>query len=189
MTIKNDKWIRFMAQKDAMIAPFEPYQVRKNGVISYGTSSFGYDMRIGNQFKVFTLNNNHQVLNPKLIHTSQYVTVDVGDKSFHIPPQSYALGYSIEHFKIPDDVVVVVIGKSTYARAGLIVNVTPGEPGWQGQWTIELFNCTPFYLEVFPNEGIAQCLFYQGERPEITYADKHGKYMNQKGITLPKVEQ
>jgi dCTP deaminase len=116
-----------MVRKESMIAPFEPYQVRKDGVISYGTSSFGYDMRIGSQFKVFTLNNNHQVLNPKLIHTSQYVSVDVGDKSFHIPPQSYALGYSIEHFRIPEDVVVLVIGKSTYARAGLIVNVTPGQ--------------------------------------------------------------
>jgi dCTP deaminase len=188
MCIKNDEWIRKMAIEQSMITPFEPYQVREKGVISYGTSSFGYDMRIGTTFKVFALNNTHDTLNPKNIHESQFITMEYGNRPIYIPPRSYVLGYSVETFHVPDDVLVLVIGKSTYARAGLIVNVTPGEPGWKGQWTIELFNGTPYHMQVFPNEGIAQCVFYQGETPEITYANKNGKYMNQTGITLPKVE-
>jgi dCTP deaminase len=188
MSVKNDAWIRQMAVEQNMISPFEPYQVRKKGVISYGTSSFGYDMRIGNEFKIFTPKSNKPI-NPKRINSEIFNNVVVEDSSpVTIPAFSYALGFSVETFSIPDDVIVLVIGKSTYARAGLIVNVTPGEPGWKGQWTIELLNATPLPMYVFPNEGIAQCVFFQGERPEITYADKIGKYMNQIKITLPKVE-
>ena len=188
MSVMNDKWIRQMANEYGMISPFEPYQVRKKGVISYGTSSFGYDMRIGNEFKVFTPNGNKPI-NPKRISSVVFNNIKTYDnESVIIPAFSYALGFSVETFNIPNDVIVIVIGKSTYARAGLIVNVTPGEPGWKGQWTIEMLNATPLPMCVFPNEGIAQCVFFKGERPETSYADKLGKYMNQTKITLPKVE-
>jgi dCTP deaminase len=162
--------------------------VRENGVISYGTSSFGYDMRIGTKFKIF-----RQTIG-KLIRPKQ-----IDEKIFHshnlfegqtlmLPPYSYALGHSVETFNIPDNILVIVIGKSTYARSGLLVNVTPGEPGWSGQWTIEIANATPLPIEIYPNEGIAQCVFLEGELPQVTYASKGGKYQNQTDITLPLVE-
>jgi dCTP deaminase len=177
-----------MSTNHQMISPFEPYQVRENGVISYGTSSFGYDMRIGSKFKIFRQTIG-KLIRPKKIDQSVFHTTTVSDgQTIMLPPNSYVLGYSVETFRIPDNILVLVIGKSTYARAGLIVNVTPGEPGWQGQWTIEIANATPLPIEIYPNEGIAQCVFYEGERPEVTYMDKNGKYQNQTGITLPLVE-
>lgn len=189
MTIKNDAWIRKMARKYNMISPFVDNQVRDGGVISYGTSSFGYDMRIGSQFKIFRQTIG-KMIRPKHIDESIFQTFDVSEgHTLVLPPNSYALGYSVETFNIPDDILVLVIGKSTYARSGLIVNVTPGEPGWIGQWTIEIANATPLPIEVYPNEGIAQCIFFSGKRPKITYAEKTGKYQNQKMITLPKIEQ
>lgn len=188
MCIKNDAWIRKMSSEHQMISPFEPYQVRENGVISYGTSSFGYDMRIGSTFKIFRQTIG-KLIRPKNIDRSVFHTTTVsGGQTIMLPPNSYVLGYSVETFKVPDNILVLVIGKSTYARAGLIVNVTPGEPGWQGQWTVEIANATPLPIEIYPNEGIAQCIFYEGERPEVTYMDKNGKYQNQTGITLPLVE-
>jgi len=188
MCIKNDAWIRKMSIEHGMISPFEPYQVRENGVISYGTSSFGYDMRIGDKFKIFRQTIG-KMIRPKKIDQSIFHTTTVSSgQTILLPPNSYVLGFSVETFKIPDNILVLVIGKSTYARAGLIVNVTPGEPGWEGQWTIEIANATPLPIEIYPNEGIAQCVFYEGERPEVTYMEKNGKYQNQTGITMPLVE-
>ncbi len=188
MSVKNDAWIRKMVRRHEMITPFVDKQVRENGVISYGVSSFGYDMRIGPNFKIFRQTIG-KMIRPKKIDESILHTYNVPDnQTLVLPPNSYALGYSIETFRIPEDILVLVIGKSTYARSGLIVNVTPGEPGWVGQWTIEIANATPLPIEVYPNEGIAQCVFFSGKRPDISYADKFGKYQNQKLITLPIVE-
>lgn len=188
MSIKNDAWIRAMAEQKEMITPFVPHQVRERGVISYGVTSFGYDMRIGNTFKRYQVQPN-KTINPKRIDQSIFHTTQVSPGfSYQIPPYSYVLGYSIEYFRIPENILVLVIGKSTYARAGLIVNVTPGEPGWEGQWTIELSNPTPLPIEIFPHEGIAQCVFFEGDAPVETYASKNGKYMGQTGITMPLVE-
>jgi dCTP deaminase len=188
MCIKNDAWIRHMSAEHNMITPFEPYQVRENGVISYGTSSFGYDMRIGSTFKVFRQTMG-KMIRPKNIDRSIFHTTTVMDgQTLMIPPYSYVLGHSVETFNIPENILVIVIGKSTYARSGIIVNVTPGEPGWSGQWTIEIANATPLPVEIYPNEGIAQCVFFEGQKPELSYSDKNGKYQHQSGITLPLVE-
>ena len=188
MSIKNDEWIRRMATEKGLILDFVPYQVRDGGVISYGTSSFGYDMRIGSTFKVFRQTIG-KMIRPKNIDRTVFHTTTVSEgQTMMIPPYSYVLGHSIETFNIPDNILVIVIGKSTYARSGIIVNVTPGEPGWSGQWTIEIANATPLPVEIYPNEGIAQCVFFEGVKPEISYADKKGKYQHQTGITLPLVE-
>jgi len=188
MSVKNDAWIRKMAAEREMISPFVPHQVRDNGVISYGVTSFGYDMRIAKSFKQY-VSHPTAVINPKRMNPSIFKSTIVKEGDvYQIPPYSYVLGHSVEYFRIPENILVLVIGKSTYARAGLIVNVTPGEPGWIGQWTIELSNPTPLPIEIYPNEGIAQCVFFEGDVPEETYASKKGKYMMQEGITLPSVE-
>ncbi|MCX7793211.1 MAG: dCTP deaminase [Thermodesulfovibrionales bacterium] len=179
----NDRWIREMAKK-GMIEPFSPEQVRE-GVISYGISSYGYDMRIADEFKIFT-NINATVVDPKNFDSRSLVDFK-GDVCI-IPPNSFVLGYSVEYFRIPRDVIVICLGKSTYARCGLVVNVTPLEPEWEGHVTIEISNTTPLPAKIYANEGIAQLIFLKGiEVCEVSYADKTGKYQSQKGITLPKV--
>ena len=183
--ILADWQIQQYAEEEGMIDPFVAEQVRGD-VISYGLSSFGYDMRIANDFRIFTPNAWNSVVDPKKIDERamlQYRTPD----HILIPPNSYALGRSVEYFRIPRKVLCIVLGKSTYARSGLIVNVTPLEPGWEGHVTIEISNATPLPAKVYANEGIAQVLFLQGEDPLISYADKQGKYQGQTGITLPKL--
>jgi dCTP deaminase len=184
MSIKNDRWIRRMAEEEGMIQPFEPRQV-KEGNISYGLSSFGYDIRVAPEFKVFT-NVHHVVVDPKNFDARSFV--DVHARECIIPPNSFALARTEEYFRIPRDVLVVCLGKSTYARCGIIVNVTPLEPTWTGFLTLEISNTTPLPAKIYAGEGIAQLLFFQGdEEPEIAYADRKGKYMNQQGVTLPKL--
>lgn len=181
--VKNDRWIREMAQK-GMIEPFNKKQVRK-GVISYGVSSYGYDMRIGDEFKIFT-NINNTVVDPKNFDPKSFVDYR-GDVCI-IPPNSFVLASSLEYFRIPRDVLVICLGKSTYARCGLVVNVTPLEPEWEGHVTIEISNTTPLPAKIYANEGIAQLLFLQAaEICEVSYKDKSGKYQAQKGITLPRM--
>lgn len=181
--VKNDRWIREMAQK-GMIEPFNKKQVRK-GVISYGVSSYGYDMRVADEFKIFT-NINNTVVDPKRFDAKSFCDFK-GDVCI-IPPNSFALASSVEYFRIPRDVIVICLGKSTYARCGIVVNVTPLEPEWEGHVTIEISNTTPLPAKIYANEGIAQLLFIQAaEICEISYKDKSGKYQAQKGITLPKM--
>lgn len=181
--VKNDRWIKEMAQK-GMIEPFNKKQVRK-GVISYGVSSYGYDMRIGDEFKIFT-NINNTVVDPKNFDPKSFVDYK-GDVCI-IPPNSFVLASSLEYFRIPRDVLVICLGKSTYARCGLVVNVTPLEPEWEGHVTIEISNTTPLPAKIYANEGIAQLLFLQAaEICEVSYKDKSGKYQAQKGITLPRM--
>jgi len=184
MTILSDKWIKKMSNNHNMISPFEEKQIRGNK-ISFGLSSFGYDARVSNEFKVFT-NVNSEVIDPKNFKNSNFITRN-GNECV-IPPNSFALASTMEYFKIPDDVMVICLGKSTYARCGIIVNVTPLEPGWEGYVTLELSNTTPLPAKIYANEGVAQFIFLKGsEKPEVTYADRNGKYMKQKGVTLPKV--
>ncbi len=183
MSIKNDKWIIKQA-KGGMIEPFAGRQVRK-GVISYGVSSYGYDMRISDEFKIFT-NVNSSVVDPKQFSPKNYIDYK-GDICI-IPPNSFALARSVEYFRIPRKVLTVCLGKSTYARCGIIVNVTPFEPEWEGYVTIEVSNTTPLPAKIYANEGIAQVLFFEAdEECLVSYADKKGKYQNQKGIVLPKL--
>jgi dCTP deaminase len=182
--IKSDRWIRQMALEHRMIEPFEDRQVR-TGVISYGVSSYGYDIRVGDQFKVFT-NINSTVIDPKNFDPRSFVDVK-GDVCI-VPPNSFALAHTIEYFRIPRDILTVCLGKSTYARCGIIVNVTPFEPEWEGTVTLEISNTTPLPAKIYANEGIAQVLFFQGDEPcEVSYADKKGKYLKQRGVTLPKI--
>ena len=184
MTILSDKWIKKMSNNHNMISPFEEKQIRGNK-ISFGLSSFGYDARVSNEFKVFT-NVNSEVVDPKNFKNSNFITRN-GNECV-IPPNSFALASTMEYFKIPDDVMVICLGKSTYARCGIIVNVTPLEPGWEGYVTLEFSNTTPLPAKIYANEGVAQFIFLKGnEKPNITYADRNGKYMKQKGVTLPKV--
>lgn len=181
--VKSDRWIREMAKK-GMIEPFDSKQVRK-GVISYGVSSYGYDMRIGDEFKIFT-NINNTVVDPKRFDPKSFVDFK-GDVCI-IPPNSFALASSVEYFRIPRDVLVICLGKSTYARCGIVVNVTPLEPEWEGHVTIEISNTTPLPAKIYANEGIAQLIFLQAsEVCETSYKDKAGKYQAQKGITLPRL--
>ena len=183
-SIKSDKWIKKMAIEYAMIEPFEDRQVRA-GVISYGLSSYGYDIRVADEFKVFT-NINSTVVDPKNFDERSFV--DVKAEVCIIPPNSFALAKTIEYFRIPRDVLTVCVGKSTYARCGLIVNVTPFEPEWEGYVTLEISNTTPLPAKVYANEGISQVLFFQGDEPcEVSYADKKGKYQKQQGLTLPRL--
>jgi dCTP deaminase len=183
-SIKADKWIRRMALEHRMIDPFEDRQVRA-GVISYGLSSYGYDIRVADEFKVFT-NINSTVVDPKNFDARSFV--DVRADVCIIPPNSFALAKTVEYFRIPRDVLTVCVGKSTYARCGLIVNVTPFEPEWEGFVTLEISNTTPLPAKVYANEGIAQVLFFQSDEVcEVSYADKKGKYQNQQGLTLPKL--
>ncbi|MCL4428693.1 MAG: dCTP deaminase [Deltaproteobacteria bacterium] len=180
--IKNDIWIEKMAE-GGMIRPFENSQVR-DGVISYGVSSFGYDLRISNEFKIFT-NINNTVVDPKNFDPKSFVDL-VSDVCI-VPPNSFALGRSVEYFKIPRNVVTICLGKSTYARCGIVVNVTPFEPEWEGYVTLEISNTTPLPAKIYANEGIAQVLFFEGEEPRTSYKDKKGKYQSQVGITLPRL--
>ena len=183
--ILPDNAIRDLAVEHDMIDPFVDDQVR-DGVISYGLSSFGYDMRIAGEFRVFTPNIYNSVVDPKKIDERAMVEYDVDDHIL-IPPNSYVLGRSVEYFKMPTNLLAVVLGKSTYARSGIIVNVTPLEPGWEGHVTIEIGNATTLPAKVYANEGIAQVVFLKGDAPDVSYADKQGKYQNQRGITLPKM--
>ncbi len=184
MAIKSDGWIKRMVEKHQMIEPFEAGQVR-DGCISYGLSSYGYDIRVAPEFKVFT-NVHNIVVDPKAFDDRSFV--DVNAAECIIPPNSFALARTVEYFKIPRDTLVVCVGKSTYARCGIIVNVTPLEPTWEGHLTLEISNTTPLPAKIYGSEGIAQLLFFQGdELPEITYADRKGKYMGQEGVTLPRL--
>ena len=167
-----------------MIDPFIDGQ-KRDDVISYGLSSFGYDMRIAGEFRVFTPNIWNSVVDPKAIDERAMVEYETDDHIL-IPPNSYVLGRSVEYFKMPDNILGIVLGKSTYARSGIIVNVTPLEPGWEGYVTIEIGNATPLPAKVYAHEGIAQVVFFEGEAPDVSYADKEGKYQHQTGITLPK---
>ena len=179
-----DHQIRDLAQKQGMIEPFVEKQ-KKDGVISYGLSSFGYDSRCAPDFKIFT-NIDNAMVDPKDFSDESFVdrTTDI----CIIPPNSFALTHSVEYFRIPEDVLVICLGKSTYARCGLIVNVTPLEPGWEGHVTLEISNTTPLPAKVYANEGIAQFLFFKGSSAcETSYADRAGKYMGQRGVTLPKL--
>jgi dCTP deaminase len=173
-----------MALEHAMIEPFVERQAR-TGVVSYGVSSYGYDIRVADEFKVFT-NIFNTVVDPKNFDPRSFVDIK-GDVCI-IPPNSFALARTIEYFRIPRDVLTVCLGKSTYARCGIIVNVTPFEPEWEGHVTIEISNTTPLPAKIYANEGIAQVLFFQGdEPPAVSYKDKQGKYQAQRGVTLPKI--
>ncbi len=184
MSIKADTWIREMAIKHKMIEPFAEKQVSK-GVISFGLSSYGYDIRITNEFKIFT-NINTAIVDPKEFDTKSFVDFK-GDVCI-IPPNSFALGRSVEYFKIPRKIMTICVGKSTYARCGIITNVTPLEPEWEGFITLEVSNTTPLPARIYANEGIAQILFFESdEMCEISYGDRKGKYQGQQGITIPKV--
>ena len=184
MAIKSDRWIRKMALEHDMISPFNEKQVRE-GVISYGLSSFGYDLRVADEFKIFT-NVNSSIVDPKRFDNKSFV--DVQTDCCIVPPNSFALARSVEYFKIPRDVLTICVGKSTYARCGVIVNVTPFEPEWEGFVTLEISNTTPLPAKIYSNEGLCQILFFQSDEPcETSYKDKKGKYQGQKGIVLPKL--
>jgi dCTP deaminase len=183
--VMSDKWIKKMAKEYGMIEPFEENLVRK-GVISYGLSSYGYDFRIADEFKIFT-NVASTIVDPKNFDERSFVSVK-GNYCI-IPPNSFVLGRSVEYFRIPRDVIGICLGKSTYARCGIIVNVTPLEPGWEGFLTVEISNTTPLPAKIYAWEGIAQVIFVKGnEECEISYKDRKGKYMYQPGIVIPKVE-
>ena len=180
----NDAWIRRMALDHGMIEPYEDRQVR-DGVISYGVSSYGYDMRVAREFKIFT-NVLSSIVDPKDFDPRSFVEFE-GDACI-VPPNSFALARSVEYFRIPRDILTICVGKSTYARCGIITNVTPFEPEWEGFVTLEISNTTPLPAKIYANEGIAQVLFLQGNAPpDVSYRDKRGKYQAQVGITLPKL--
>jgi dCTP deaminase len=184
MSIKSDRWIREMSQKHGMIEPFVDSQVRA-GVVSFGLSSYGYDIRVADEFKVFT-NINTTVIDPKSFDPRSFV--DIKADVCIVPPNSFALARTIEYFRIPRDVLTICLGKSTYARCGIIVNVTPFEPEWEGFVTLEISNTTPLPAKIYANEGLAQVLFFQSDEPcERSYADKKGKYQGQQGVTLPRI--
>lgn len=184
MGLKSDTWIRKMALEQGMIEPFVDGQVRE-GVISYGLSSYGYDIRVTDEFKIFT-NVHSVVVDPKHFNPSSFVDFK-GDVCV-IPPNSFVLSRTVEYFRIPRDVLTICIGKSSYARCGLIVNVTPFEPEWHGYVTLEISNTTPLPARIYANEGIAQVLFFEGDEPcEVSYADRKGKYQGQQTIVLPRI--
>ena len=187
MSIKADKWIRKMALEKKMIEPFEGGQVRAvdgRRIVSYGTSSYGYDVRCAREFKIFT-NINSTIIDPKNFDPKNFVDFD-GEVCI-IPPNSFALARTVEYFRIPRNVMVVCLGKSTYARCGIIVNVTPLEPEWEGHVTLEFSNTTPLPARIYANEGVAQFLFFESDEVcETSYRDRGGKYQGQKGVTLPR---
>lgn len=184
MSIKADRWIRRLALEHGMIEPFVENQVR-DGVISYGLSSYGYDMRIANEFKVFT-NIYNTLVDPKNFDSRSFV--DIQEDHCDIPPNSFALARSVEFFRIPENVLCIVLGKSTYARTGIILNCTPLEPGWRGYITLEISNTTPLPARIYANEGIGQVLFFESdEQCEVSYVDKKGKYLDQTGVVLPRI--
>ena len=184
MSIRPDHWIRRMCKEHGMIEPYEEKQVRE-GVISYGLSSYGYDIRVADEFKIFT-NVMSTVVDPKNIDPASMV--DFKGEVCIVPPNSFALARTVEYFRIPRNVLTITMGKSTYARCGIITNVTPFEPEWEGYVTLEISNTTPLPARIYANEGIAQVLFFKGEEPpEVSYRDKAGKYQGQIGVTLPKL--
>jgi dCTP deaminase len=188
MSIKSDKWIRRMAAGHGMIEPFEAGQVREvsgRKIVSYGTSSYGYDVRCSDEFKVFT-NVYSTVVDPKNFDDKSFV--DLKGEVCIIPPNSFALARTVERFRIPRNVLVICLGKSSYARCGIVVNVTPLEPEWEGYVTLEFSNTTPLPAKIYANEGVAQMLFFESDEVcETSYRDRGGKYQDQKGVTLPKV--
>ena len=184
MSVKPDHWIKKMATEHKMIEPFVDGQVRE-GVISYGVSAYGYDIRVSNEFKVFT-NIYNSVVDPKNFDDKSFV--EINDDICMIPPNSFALARTVEYFRIPRSVITLCVGKSTYARCGIIVNVTPFEPEWEGYVTLEISNTTPLPAKIYANEGIAQVLFFESDEIcDVSYADKKGKYQKQVGITTPKL--
>jgi dCTP deaminase len=188
MSIKSDKWIRRMAEQHGMIEPFEPGQIRQNAagqkIVSYGTSSYGYDIRCAPEFKVFT-NIHSTVVDPKNFDENSFV--DINKDVCVIPPNSFALARTVEYFRIPRNVLTICLGKSTYARCGIIVNVTPFEPEWEGYVTLEFSNTTPLPAKIYAGEGCAQVLFFESDEVcETSYKDRGGKYQGQVGVTLPK---
>ncbi|UXY13646.1 dCTP deaminase [Chitiniphilus purpureus] len=190
MSIKSDRWIRRMVEQQRMIEPFVPGQVKEvDGarIVSYGTSSYGYDIRCADEFKVFT-NLNSTIVDPKNFDENSFV--DVSGKGYCIiPPNSFALARTVEYFRIPRNVLTVCLGKSTYARCGIIVNVTPFEPEWEGYVTLEFSNTTPLPAKIYANEGVAQVLFFEADADDVcetSYRDRGGKYQGQVGVTLPK---
>lgn len=186
MSFQADRWIREKAEAEGMIEPFVDTQVRyvnERKVISYGLSSYGYDLRVAREFKVFT-NLHNSIVDPKAFQSAAFI--DIEADVCIVPPNSFALARSVEYFRIPRNVIAICIGKSTYARCGIIVNVTPFEPEWEGYVTLEISNTTPLPAKIYANEGLAQVLFYEAsEVCEVSYADRKGKYMHQTGITLP----
>ena len=188
MSIKSDKWIRRMSEEHGMIEPFEPTQIKEaNGqkIISYGTSSYGYDIRCANEFKIFT-NINSTIVDPKNFDPKNFVTVE--DDCCIIPPNSFALARTVEYFRIPRDVLVICLGKSTYARLGIIVNTTPAEASWEGHLTLEFSNSSGADCRIYANEGICQLLFFEGDPCDTTYKDRAGKYQHQpERVTLARV--
>lgn len=184
MSVKPDHWITKMAKEHKMIEPFIEEQVR-DGSISYGVSAYGYDIRVSNEFKVFT-NIYNSVVDPKNFDDKSFV--EINDDICMIPPNSFALARTVEYFRIPRSVITLCVGKSTYARCGIIVNVTPFEPEWEGYVTLEISNTTPLPAKIYANEGIAQVLFFESDEIcDVSYADKKGKYQKQVGITPPKL--
>jgi len=184
MAIKSDKWIRRQATENKMIEPFSEKQVRE-GVISYGLSSYGYDLRVSDEFKIFT-NVNSAIIDPKNFDERSFVSVQA--PSIIVPPNSFALARSVEYFRIPRDVLTICVGKSTYARCGIIVNVTPFEPEWEGFVTLEISNTTPLPAKIYANEGLCQVIFFESDDDcEVSYKDKKGKYQSQGGIVLPRL--
>lgn len=189
MTLLCDAQIRDLAQNDGMISPFVDHQVRADEIhdriISYGLSSYGYDARVADEFKIFT-NVNNDIVDPKNLPETAFV--DRQADICIIPPNSFVLARTVEHFRVPRDVLVICLSKSTYARCGLIVNVTPLESEWNGYVTLEISNTTPLPAKIYANEGVCQFLFLKGDRPcEVSYADRRGKYLGQSGIVLPRV--
>ena len=184
MAIKSDKWIKRMSSENDMIAPFTDEQI-KSGTISYGVSSYGYDIRVADEYKIFT-NVNNSIIDPKNFDAKSFVDFK-GDVCI-VPPNSFALARSVEYFKIPRKILTICVGKSTYARCGIIVNVTPFEPEWEGYVTLEISNTTPLPAKIYSNEGLCQVLFFESDEDcEVSYKDKSGKYLKQVGITLPKI--
>ena len=187
MSVKSDKWIRRMAEQHGMIEPFTPNQIKQNDsgkLISYGTSSYGYDIRCADEFKIFT-NINSTIVDPKNFDEKSFV--DFKGEVCIIPPNSFALARTVEYFRIPRSVLTICLGKSTYARCGIIVNVTPLEPEWEGHVTLEFSNTTPLPAKIYANEGVAQVIFIESDEVcETSYKDRGGKYQGQQGVTLPK---
>ena len=188
MSIKSDKWIRTMATEHGMIDPYEPGQVKEvegKRIVSYGTSSYGYDIRCADEFKLFT-NINSTIVDPKEFDEKNFV--DIKGASVIIPPNSFALARTVEYFRFPRNVLTICLGKSTYARCGILVNVTPFEPEWEGYVTLEFSNTTPLPAKIYANEGVAQVVFFESDEVcETSYRDRGGKYQGQRGVTLPKM--
>ena len=185
MSIKSDKWITKMSAEHNMISPFTPTQI-KSDKISYGVSSYGYDIRVADEYKIFT-NVNNSIVDPKNFDANSFI--DFQGEICIVPPNSFALARSVEYFKIPRNVLTICVGKSTYARCGIIVNVTPFEPEWEGHVTLEISNTTPLPAKIYSNEGLCQVLFFESDEECLrSYKDKLGKYQGQTGITIPKID-